>query len=167
MACCRVSFGGEIEALHRQQAREPHPDPNPFVKPEKSGVTEIGLERTGCFGPCPAYTIFIKKDGTVRYRGEQHAKLVGDHTGKVSQWAFNRLAAFMLEARFTDFETTYAASPTDLPSTYTMLVKRGKPKVVRNYGDAGPTKLWAIEQLIDKLLLEATWDDKPTKPAQD
>jgi hypothetical protein len=162
LACCRVSSGGEIEALHRQQAKDSQPDPNPFLKPERnrSGVTEIGLERTECFGPCPAYTVVIKRDGTVRYRGEQHAKLAGEHTGKVSQAAFRRLAAFVLEAGFADFETTYSAPVTDMPSTYTMILKDGRPKVVKDYGDAGPTKLWAIEQLIDKLLLETTWDDK-------
>jgi hypothetical protein len=50
---------------------------------------------------------------------------------------------------------------TDNPTVYTTVVMDGKRKVVSNYANAGPTKLWAIEQLIDKLLLEAKWDEKP------
>ena len=40
----------------------------------------------------------------------------------------------------------------------------GRRKTVRNYGNAGPTKLWAVEQLIDKLLLEAKWDQPMREP---
>lgn len=55
-------------------------------------------------------------------------------------------------------EDTYSCPVTDFPNVYTMVKMRGKQKVVKNYANAGPSKLWAIEQLIDKLLLEAEWE---------
>lgn len=169
LLCCAV-FGGEISDLHRQL---PEPDPR---RPDRSrayqeaegkdhGVTEVGLERTLCFGTCPAYTVVMKADGTFRYKGAQHARREGDHTGKVSEYQFNRLAQFIKDSGYTELQDNYSALVTDLPTVYTTVVIGGKRKVVRNYANAGPTKLWAIEQLIDKLLLEATWDDdKPAQP---
>ena len=56
---------------------------------------------------------------------------------------------------------SYAATVTDLPTVYTTVVLAGKRKVVKDYADAGPSKLWAVEQVIDKVLLDAEWDDKP------
>ena len=52
---------------------------------------------------------------------------------------------------------------TDQPTCYTTVVMHGERKMVRNYANAGPTKLWAIEQIIDKLLLEAEWDEPTEK----
>jgi hypothetical protein len=51
-----------------------------------------------------------------------------------------------------------------MPAVYTSVTKRDRRKVIRNYANAGPTKLWAIEQLIDKLLLEAEWDSPRREP---
>jgi len=46
----------------------------------------------------------------------------------------------------------------DNDTVYTTVVMKGKRKVVMNHGSAGPSKLWAVEQLIDLLLAnEATW----------
>ena len=37
-------------------------------------IEEIGLERTSCYGSCPAYTIKMKADGSIVYSGGEHAK---------------------------------------------------------------------------------------------
>ena len=52
----------------------------------------------------------------------------------------------------------YETSVTDNPTVYAYIVMSGKKKIIRNYANSGPTKLWAIQELIDKLLLEAEWD---------
>lgn len=46
---------------------------------------------------------------------------------------------------------------TDNPTTFTMVVMNGKRKTIRNYANSGPTKLWAIEQLIDGLMSKGKW----------
>jgi hypothetical protein len=42
-------------------------------------------------------------------------------------------------------------------------VLAGKRKLVKNYGDLGPTKLWAFQQAIDSLLTEVEWDGDDSK----
>src|SRR3954462_14336857 len=112
LACSSVARGGEIEDLHRKQTAEErsHPDAPRIadgVKGRAPVVTEIGLERTPCFGTCPAFRVVIKSDGSVRYNGGEHAKLVGERTGKVSQRGFNRLARFLVESGYTDLDGDY------------------------------------------------------------
>ena len=162
-AGCAAS-AGEIADLHRKTAKA---DPNrrdecrshDEADAKHHGVTEIGLERSGCYGTCPVYTVIIKSDGTFRYKGEHFVKRTGEHTGTVSLYAFNHVAQYVRDSGFMDLQESYTRMVTDNPTTFTTAVIDGKRKVVSNYADAGPSKLWAIEQLIDKLLLEAKWDE--------
>ena len=132
---------------------------------EDTGITEIGMERTVCYGTCPAYTVIIKSDGTFRYKGEQNAKRPGEHTGKISEWKLRELLEFIKDADYFALEDQYRNNVTDRPTVFTYIVLNGKKKIISNYANSGPTKLWAIEQLIDKLLLDAEWDnDKQTTP---
>ena len=162
MLSCALLLGSEIETLHKRQ-------PNNNLEHDKSrshkevdskdhGITEIGLERTTCFGTCPAYTVFIKSNGDVRYWGDKYADRLGEHTGKVNTAAFNELAQFINDSGYMDLEDTYQRLVTDDSTAYTTVVKKGKRKVIKNYANAGPTKLWAIEELIDKLVLSTNWD---------
>ena len=65
-----------------------------------------------------------------------------------------------------ELEDGYTGLDTDNPTTYTMVVMNGKRKTVSNYANAGPTKLWAIEQLIDDLMAKAKWDGPQKTPAK-
>jgi hypothetical protein len=58
----------------------------------------------------------------------------------------------------------YETGTTDMETIYMVFIIDGKQKLIRDYGNSAPSSLWAVEQLIDKLLTEAEWD-KPEKPA--
>ena len=47
--------------------------------------TKITLERWGCFGTCPAYTLSISGEGSVVYQGKAYVTSRGVHKGRVSQ----------------------------------------------------------------------------------
>ena len=130
------------------------------ITSEDTWIKEIGMERTVCFGSCPAYTVIIKGEGTFRYKGEQFAKRQGEHVGKVSKWELNSLLKFIKDSDYFSMQDEYETSVTDSPTAYTYIVMSGRKKIIRNYADSGPTKLWAIQQLIDKLLLEAEWNNE-------
>jgi Domain of unknown function (DUF6438) len=166
LASCCVTFGGEIAELHRKLAKADRDKPDQSrnhqqVEAAGSGVTEIGLERTPCFGTCPVYMLVIKSDGTFRYKGERAVDRKGEYTGKVNRYRFNQLVQFIRDSGYMELQDRYYRAVTDNPTVYTTAVVDGKRKVVSNYASAGPPKLWTIEELIDKLLLEAEWDDKP------
>ena len=41
----------------------------------------IQLERTGCYGTCPGYSVTIHGDGRVEYNGKSHVKEIGTQEG--------------------------------------------------------------------------------------
>lgn len=134
------------------------------VASTKHGITEIGIERTACFGDCPIYTFIIKSDGTFRYKGVEYVERKGEFTGKIPVWYFHQLAQFIRDSSYMELEDAYTQEVTDHPTTYTMVVMNGKRKTISNYANAGPTKLWAIEQLIDDLITKAEWDSSQKTP---
>ncbi|MCA9087093.1 MAG: hypothetical protein KDA90_00495 [Planctomycetaceae bacterium] len=161
--------GGEIQDAYRKWVRPRTPDTaeeqqrfDQLMEPAHQ-VTEIGLERTECFGTCPVYSVVLKSDGTVRYVGIDHVPRKGTRTGEASQWDFNQLAEYIVESGYENLESNYEANVTDLSTTYTMAVINGKRKLVRNYGGLGPVKLWVLEQAIDATLQQVRWDDEPVK----
>lgn len=162
-------FAGEIAEMHEKLPRTPPIARNRVPLVDNSGasytnhgITEIGIERTPCFGRCPAYTFIIKSDGTFRYQGESNVERKGTFTGTLSVWYFNSLARFIRDSGYMELQNTYTMMHTDSPTAFTTVVMNGKRKVISNYGNGGPTKLWAIEQLLDDLMGKAKWAE-PSK----
>jgi hypothetical protein len=129
------------------------------------GITEIGIERTGCFGTCPAYTFIVKSDGTFRYHGEKYASHQGDHTGTVPPYELHNLLRFIKDSGYMSLLNTYEQIYTDAPDAFTMVVMNGQRKVINDAADGyGPSNLWAIEQLIDDLMAKADWSGPAQSP---
>ena len=126
---------------------------------ESDRITEIGLRRTACRGECPVYQVVIRQDGSFDYIGEQYVERLGEHTGRLSRQAFDKLAKAIKEAGFMDLEESYAVPLTCQATVYTTVVINGVKKTVSNYGSGGPAVLQEIEEIIDKLVLEADWDE--------
>jgi hypothetical protein len=161
-----LAFGGEISDYYARA--HPEAAAQGLATPETSrsheqvestahGITEIGIERGACFGTCPIYTFIIKSDGTCHYKGDKYVERIGEFSGTVPIGDFHELAQFIRDAGYMGFENGYRRMVTDHPTTYTTVVMGGKRKVIRNYANAGPTALWAIEELIDGLTTKATW----------
>jgi hypothetical protein len=177
LACAQVSLssGGEIADLHQKWVRPKEVDTGRQQKRFEAlempshGVTEIGMERTACHGTCPIYTVVFNRDGTFRYVGEDNVARKGKHSGRISPDQFNQLAEFVIDSGYMNLDATYDLPQlADFPATYTMAVVEKKRKLVKNYGDLGPVKLWALQQSIDSLLAGAEWDNgKPNSSAVD
>lgn len=128
-----------------------------MLLPTNRGITEIGIERTTCFGKCPAYTFIARGDGTFRYHGEKNVEHLGVFSGEIPIWNFRELARFITDSGYMELKNEYTAEVTDCPTTFTTVVENGKRKVIRNYANAGPSKLWAIEEIIDGLMAKSEW----------
>ena len=111
---------------------------------------EITLERTVCFGFCPAYRVTLRDDGTVEFEGQQHTKVTGKQAWKIDPAAVRALAKEMQDAGFFDLENEYRALVTDHPTVFTSLRVGSRSKRIRNYV-AGPPRLKEIEQRIDEV----------------
>jgi len=169
VAVSLFALGGEISDYHFKHTRDKLGDysksrSHDEVASTNHGITEIGIERSACYGTCPIYTFIIKSDGTFRYKGIKYVEREGESTGTVPVWYFHQLAQFIRDSGYTELQDGYRRAVTDNPTTYTMVVMNGKRKIISNYANAGPTKLWAIEQLIDDLMSKAKWDGPQKAP---
>lgn len=125
-------------------------------------ISEVGIERGWCRGNFPVYTFTVRSDGTFHYVGEANVDHLGKYEGNIGAYQFHRVAEFIKNSEFMQLDNSYGTAYTetrvvDGAPTYTKVVLNGKVKVVRNYSDAGPDRLWSVEQAIDALLARVRW----------
>jgi len=116
------------------------PPPDPHAK--------LTLERTPCFGECPAFKVEVHPDGMVLYAGIRHVRVEGTR-----EWTIGPAAAAALFARAAcghpeTWQASYAWAITDSPGA-SVTVDPG------SLGDAGPLRVWDYPACSDKKLLAA------------
>ena len=138
-----------------------------FVK-QKSNDDSITLERTVCFGTCPAYRVTISSDGTVTFEGRQYTKTKGLATGHISANDFRKLVSEFEKIDYFSLPDRYAPGTkecprviTDMPAANTSIRLKGRSKSVSHYhgcGNAGAlAKLTELENKIDEVAGTQKW----------
>jgi len=124
---------------HAQQPREP----------------VISLERTGCLGYCPSYTLTIYEDGMVIYNGRAYVSVKGTHVSKISTAQLESLVNRFLADRFFELEES-RGFVVDVPLTITTFVHDGRKKTIKEAGTASPS-LRALQDEIDRTTDSVRW----------
>lgn len=143
--------------------------------------TFITLERTGCYGTCPTYTVAVSGDGTVVFSAFYFAKVNG-----VNQWKksgvikshisdeqvrqlvaeFDRANYFSLQDFYRDAKDGCPAVETDQSSAYTSIQLNGRKKSIQHYlgclyegrdSVTYPKELVALETAIDQIVDSKQW----------
>ena len=131
--------------------------------PNAARIDSITLERTWCNGPCPIYSVTIRRDGTVLYDGTEYVRVTGRQSRKIPSDRFQQLVRAIQRIGFFSLEEEYLfksdgpiLTVTDAPTTITT-VRAGKfRKRVKNYY-GGPQSLAEFEKLIDKVAGTSAW----------
>lgn len=116
----------------------------------------ITMERTPCFGACPAYHLTVFGNGTVVYDGFSSVAVTGKQTSQISQEKVRELINEFYEAGFFTLRDSYVEDVTDLPSTTTSISIRDETKSVYRYG-FGPERLVQLEDRIDEITEANKW----------
>jgi len=121
---------------------------------------KIRLERSGCYGTCPAYRVELSADGTVRYDGEDYVAVAGKQETHVPVDRVRRLYEEFVKDEFFWTFNEYRTTVTDHP-TYTVTISfDGHTKKVVDYVglEAGmPEKIAALEDAIDDTAETRKW----------
>jgi hypothetical protein len=127
-------------------------------------ATTVRLERIGCYGTCPAYTVTIHGDGHVEYAGKSHVKNKGTEEGQVEIATVKTLMSDFAKAKFLSLPEEYSEAQcnrfcTDMATAITELTVRGKAHRVRHYYGCGgvPKALFDLESAIDKAANAEQW----------
>lgn len=129
--------------------------------PELAGKPiSIFLERTGCFGSCPAYVTILRNDGTVYFCGRTYTRARGWQEARIEPKSFDRLVEQFKAADFFSLDDEYRTDVTDNP-TYVVGIRVGEQsKIVVDYVgvEAGmPSAVTALEDAIDAAAGTARW----------
>ena len=122
---------------------------------EKSTVSEITLERHGCFGSCPVYKIVLRADGTASYVGTANVARLGTYQGEIYFW---RLAKWVETQGFFELQNEYATNWVDSEQATTSVVRDGERKTVwMGNTNEPPDALWGINAAIDGEASHIQW----------
>jgi hypothetical protein len=125
----------------------------------------IQLERTGCYGTCPAYSVTIHGDGRVDYNGKSHVKEMGTRDGRIETDKIRALVSLFAKMKFWGLAEDYSAAKckgrvcTDMATAITELSIRGVTHRVKHYYGCGsaPKSLFDLESVIDKSANSEQW----------
>lgn len=116
----------------------------------------FSLERTPCFGRCPAYTVAVYRSGLATFDGRSNTPLIGAHRAQAGRELMEAILAGAERAGFFTMQDSYDGQVTDLPSTIVRVVSGGRDKkVVGRYRMPEAFKHFA--QSADSLLLPLDW----------
>lgn len=125
----------------------------------------IHMERTACYGTCPAYSVVIHGDGRAEYEGKRHVKEVGMRDGRIELEKIRALMPVFARMKFWNVTEDYSEEKckgrvcTDMPTVITELSVKGVAhKVKHYYGCASaPKSLFELESAIDKAANSEQW----------
>ncbi len=118
------------------------------------------MERTSCFGKCPAYQVEIKSNGDVYYLGIKDAEFDGSIKGKLSMAEFAKLKKKYMKYDFLKLPSHYKVMASDFSKVHYTLTVNGKVKSIKNANE-GPEYLMELCQDIENLIgKKIVWNKK-------
>jgi hypothetical protein len=118
------------------------------------------LERTCCYGSCPAYRVSIDGDGTVNYDGISSVGLTGHYKAHIDSSVVDSLIDRFREAKFLSALPSYNGNWTDNPTQTLTLSINGHTKKVVDYVGVDAGLPWAVRELenaIDQAADTSRW----------
>jgi tetratricopeptide (TPR) repeat protein len=117
----------------------------------------IVLSRSMCFGPCPAYQVEIRGDGSVSYTGGVNVAIQGRQVSQIPRESVRALfRAFRRAAYLSLPDNASTVDVTDTSDSRTSIGYDGRVKSVEHNG-TGPTALRELEDEIDNVAGTAKW----------
>lgn len=109
----------------------------------------IELEKTGCRGFCPVYTLSIFSDRTVRFSGQAHTA-VSEADATLTEEDYQKLLDAFNGLPFGDLDSSYTRPVADIPYTYlSFRTDQGWKKVTTmGWAPEGLTELVALTEEI-------------------
>lgn len=129
----------------------------PIIRPD-SKIT-ITLERGGCYGTCPVYTVAVSPDGIV-FEGKYYVAAHGKRTADVNADDVRSLAKKFVDADFYFMDDDYSAAVTDMPAYVLSITIDGHTKKVMDYVGSWvgmPAVITELENAVDSLANTSRW----------
>jgi hypothetical protein len=129
----------------------------------KSDLVVIELERRGCYGICPIYSVRIQGDGQVRYEGQRFVQKVGVQSTRISPRQVQELVTAFENIHFSALPDQLSYGIEDLEESRTCITVASTRKCVEirsTYPAVGVTELAKLKELntlIDEVTHVEQW----------
>lgn len=151
------------------QTNNKGPDVSSLSEDDLKTLT-IQLERSACYGVCPAYSVTIHGDGRVEYNGKSNVKETGAHEGQITTDKIRSLVLEFAKAKFWELDEDYSGKKckgycTDMATAVTEIKAKGVTHRVKHYYGCGgvPKPLFELESAIDKSANSEQWTGDVSK----
>jgi hypothetical protein len=148
------AFAAAILAGASRSAAQP-PRSDQILLPADTSLV-ITMERIGCFGMCPDYTVSIGRDGAVSYVGRHYVKVKGLQQSRIAPDTLRQLIRDFRDAGFFKLADRYDGGGTDGPTVITTFMADSLTKTVVDYYEA-PENLHRLEARIDEVTNTEQW----------
>jgi ankyrin repeat protein len=131
----------------------------PVLRP--SSKVTITLQRSGCYGTCPSYTVTVSTNG-IAFEGDGFVAASGKHTDRVDANKVRKLAKRFVVADFYSMDSGYTASVTDNPTYVLSIEIDGHAKKVTDYVGSWvgmPAIITELEDEVDRFARTDRWID--------
>jgi TonB family protein len=134
--------------------------PNPAT-----AISEIIVERQGCFGGCPVYTLTLRRQGTSTYVGKRSVARIGQYTAKqVYSGDFDQLSKAISDVGFFNLQNEYGREVEDAEQVVVTVTTPSQSRTVKTFNFAAvPLALWAVVTLADGVAANLRWEN-PNQP---
>ena len=137
----------------------------PLPRAESAVPKSITLERTVCFGMCPAYQLTVDRTGSVSFVSRNPRDSSRTAAGRVAPSALDSLYAQAVRIGFFALPDTLMGNPTycarratDLPGATVTITTNAGTKSVNDYHGCAADTPAASEQLSELRIFEAAID---------
>jgi Domain of unknown function (DUF6438) len=132
----------------------------------KPDLVMIELERRGCYGVCPIYSLQILGDGRMRYEGQRFVRVQGVQSARLNPGQVQELVTAFENINFFAMPDQLSYGIEDLEETRTCITYFSDRKCVEirsTYPGAGATELPKVKELdnvIDRTAQVEQWVGK-------
>lgn len=120
------------------------------------GDPEVYFDRSACFGPCPAYTLIMRGNGTARYTGKSNVDMIGIYEAVMDADRMQTLIDAFDEAKFSSLDDIYDDNVTDIATRTVRFRRFDTSKTVTDRYNTPPA-LRRLESVIDSVAGTLAW----------
>ncbi len=134
------------------------PKPTPGIRP---AFVSASVQKTPCYGKCPAFEIKFEATGVATYIGKKHVKRLGTWTATIGGKEYTTILEAAQKINYFNLSRTYPEDGkfiTDLPFTITSLHFGSDKHKIRNNIDA-PEDLISYENFLIELGESLKWTE--------
>lgn len=164
LVACQAEPARRTVDIPSHVERQPTEETPPKRGQKVDEALRITLERTVCFGNCPAYRVSLDADGTVTYDGQSYVKERGKKTKRIRMDEFDALVTRFEASGFETLAPPWKCPPisvqsSDMPSATLTLTRKAKEHRIEHYlGDGcAPKVLGELEDAVDATVNVKEW----------